>query len=258
MTVSLVTGATAGIGAAFARRLAAEGSDLVLVARDAERLAATAGELSQRHAVEVEVLPADLVDPEGCATVEARLADESRPVHMVVNNAGIGGSRGFLEGSVDDAQRLLDLNVRAVMRLTHAALGAMVPRGSGDVLNISSVAGFVPSGRSTSYSASKAWVTAFTEALSMRLRGTGVRISALCPGLTRTEFHDRAGRPLTGPPQWMWLDADEVVAVGLRDHRRGRVVCVPGPQYKAAILGSRLIPRPVLRRAAAVGERWRG
>jgi uncharacterized protein len=243
---ALITGATAGIGAEFARQLALEGNGLVLVARDADRLDRTAAELSERYQVPVETLVADLTDPEQCAKVEERAAE---PVDLLVNNAGMGGSGVFWEQSIDRVESMLQLNVRAVMRLTHAALGPMVERGRGDVINVSSVAGFVPSGRTATYGASKAWVTLFSEALDMELLGTGVHVSALCPGFTHTEFHDRAHINMDQLPDWMWLNAKDVVAEGLRSHRAGRPRSVPGLQYKAMTAAIRLTPRPILRRA---------
>ena len=243
---ALITGATAGIGASFARRLAQEGHQLVLVARDARRLDETAADLTERYQVQVETLAADLADPAGCALVEQRAAD---PVDLLINNAGMGGQGAFWEQPIDRVEAMLQLNVRAVMRLTHAALGPMVARGRGDVINGSSVAGFVPSGRTATYGASKAWVTSFSEALDLELTGSGVHVSALCPGFTHTEFHDRAHIDMDKLPDWLWLNADDVVATGLRDHRAGRSVSVPGLPYKAIVAAVKVTPRAVLRRA---------
>jgi short-subunit dehydrogenase len=236
---ALVTGATAGIGAAFARRLAARGDSLVVVARDAARLAQLAAELP----VPVEVLAADLASSDGCARVEQRCADG---VDLLVNNAGVGTKGAFHEVPVEDEDRLLALNVRAVLRLTHAALPPMLARGSGAVLNVSSVAGFFAGGsRGATYSASKAWVTSFSEALHLQYAGTGVRVTALCPGFTRTEFHARAEMDVSGIPERLWLDADDVVRVALRDLDAGKVLSVPGAQYKALVAGGRVLPTSV-------------
>jgi short-subunit dehydrogenase len=246
-TTALVTGSTAGIGAAFARALAAEGTGLVLVARDAARLEKVATELRDRHRIEVEVLPADLTDPADTRAVERRLADPDRPVDMLVNNAGMGLKGAFWETDVDDQQRMLALNCLAVLRLSHAALRAMVPRGRGDLITVSSVAGFAPGARG-SYAATKAWATAFTESLAGQLAGTGVRASVVAPGFVHTEFHGRAGLDMTRVPDRLWLEADDVAATALRDHRAGKVLSVPGAQYKAIVAATRLLPRNAGRR----------
>jgi short-subunit dehydrogenase len=244
---ALVTGATAGLGASFARRFAAEGRDLVLVARTVDRLESMAAELRDRFAVQVEVLAADLSTADGCAAVTARVQQSDQPVDTLVNNAGIGLYRVFGKAALADERRLLDLNVGSVLALTHAAVGAMTARGRGEIINISSVAGFVPRGASATYAAGKAWVTSFTEGLSLLLSGTGVRITAICPGFTRTEFHARAEADMSGTPSWMWLDADRVVAEGLADARSGVVISVPSKRYKALLLLARVLPRSVVR-----------
>ncbi|MEV0154205.1 SDR family oxidoreductase [Micromonospora sp. NPDC050686] len=246
---ALITGATAGIGAAFARRLAADGWHLVLVARDADRLATTATELTGRHGRQVETLPADLSTDDGCAVVERRLTD-GRPVDLLVNNAGISLNRPFLRSTVEDEARLLRLNVHAVLRLTLAALPGMTERRRGAVINVSSVAGFGAVMPGSTYSASKAWVTNFSESVGQSARPFGVRVMALCPGYTRTEFHDRAGINMSKTPGWMWLRADDVVDEGLRDLRKGKLVSVPDWKYKLAVAGLRHAPRRLLQRAS--------
>ena len=245
---ALVTGATAGIGAAFGRRLAAEGRDLVLVARNVERLEETAAELRERYLIEVEVLPADLGTEAGCAAVEARILQDAQPIDTVVNNAGIGLYRGFGNAELADEEQLLNVNVRAVLRLTRAAVVAMRSRGAGEIVNISSVAGFAPRGKAVTYAASKAWVTSFTEGVSMTLAGSGVRAGAICPGFTRTEIHDRAGTTMDHVPSWLWLTADRVVAEGLADLRSGKAVSIPSKRYKALVQLMRFAPRPLLLR----------
>ena len=244
---ALVTGATAGLGAAFARTLAAEGRDLVLVARTAQRLESMAADLRTRFGVQVEVLAADLSTEHGCAAVAARLLHSDQPIDTLVNNAGIGLYRAFGKAPLADERRLLDLNVGSVLTLTHAAVEAMTARGRGEIINVSSVAGFVPRGASTTYAAGKAWVTSFSEGLALLLSGTGVRVTAICPGFTRTEFHDRAKADMSGTPSWLWLDADRVVAEGLADARAGVVISVPSKRYKALLLLVKVLPRSVVR-----------
>jgi len=243
MTTALVTGATAGIGAAFTRQLAARGHDLVLVARDAARLESAAQQL-RTYGVQVEVLAADLGDDEGCAAVEKRCA---AGVDVLVNNAGLGTKGDFHEIDLEHEEHMLRVNVRAVMRLTHAALPSMVARGSGAIVNVSSVAGFAPGARAVTYSASKAYVTNFSESLHLQYAEHGVKVLALCPGFTRTEFHSRADMDISGVPERMWLDAEQVVATALADLDKGKSLSVPGAQYKAIVGATRVIPPSVQR-----------
>ena len=247
----LITGATVGLGASFTRRFAAEERNLVLVARDADRLAAIAADLRERYPITVEVLPADLSTEAGCTAVAERLGQSDQPVDTLVNNAGIGLYRAFGKAPLADEMSMLDLNVRAVLTLTHAAVGAMTARGRGEIINVSSVASFLPRGAAASYAASKAWVTAFTEGIALQLARSGVRVSAICPGFTRTEFHQRASVDMSHTPSFLWLQADRVVAEGLADVRAGKVISVPSKRYKGMLLLVKLLPRPLVRRLVA-------
>ncbi|MFE6865616.1 SDR family NAD(P)-dependent oxidoreductase [Kitasatospora sp. NPDC057692] len=239
MTTALITGATAGIGAAFARRLARSGYRLVLVARDTERLERSAAELRGRFGVEVEVLGADLATDEGIAAVEARLSDGARPVDLLVNNAGFGNRGAFSTVPLQDELDMLKVHIEAVLRLTTAALPGMRERRRGAVVNVASVAAFLPRG---TYGASKAWVVSFTQGVMRDLGGTGVRLMALCPGFTRTEFHERAGMGTDNIPAWGWLSAERVVDEAMRDLARGRSLSVPSKRYKLAVAIARVLP----------------
>ncbi|GAA1920521.1 SDR family oxidoreductase [Streptomyces sodiiphilus] len=243
MTTALTTGATAGIGAAFARRLARDGHNLVLVARDRERLRRQAAELHDRHGIEASVLVADLATDDGIAAVEERLADRTHPVDLLVNNAGFGLKGNYLDVPMADELRMLKVHCEAVLRLTSAAAAPMRERGRGAVVNVASVAAFVPRG---TYGASKAWVVQFSQGAARDLAGSGVRLMALCPGFVRTEFHQRAGMGTRNIPNWMWLDADRVVDAALRDLARGKTVSVPDPRYKALMGAVKLVPRQAL------------
>ncbi|GAA3222156.1 SDR family oxidoreductase [Streptomyces sp. XM83C] len=243
MTTALITGSTAGIGAAFARRLAADGHDLVLVARDTARLREQATELHDRHGVEAEVLTADLAEDEGIEAVAARLRDRRDPVDLLINNAGFGNKGRYLDVSMADELRMLKVHCEAVLRLTSAAAETMRERGRGGIVNVASVAAFVPRG---TYGASKAWVVQFTQGAARDLAGSGVRLMALCPGFVRTEFHQRAGMGTDNIPGWMWLDADKLVATALADLARGRTLSIPDPRYKVLMGAAKLMPRGVL------------
>jgi short-subunit dehydrogenase len=250
MPTALITGASSGLGAEFARQLAERGYDLILVARDSARLEQSAAALRSSNRA-VEVLPADLATDDGCAVVSARLADPARPVDVLVNNAGIGLYRRFGQAELADEERQLDVNVRAVLRLSHAAVRAMTSRRAGHLINVSSVAGFVPRRGNATYAASKAWVTLFTEGLGGQLAGTGVQATAICPGFTRTEFHQRAGATMSHVSPRMWLTAADVVREGLADAFAGAPVSVPSRRYKILVTAARLAPRPVLRAVMA-------
>ncbi|MET9499309.1 SDR family oxidoreductase [Streptomyces sp. NPDC006552] len=243
MTTALITGSTAGIGAAFARRLAADGHNLVLVARDTARLQEQATELHDRHGIEAEVLTADLATDKGIAAVEKRLRDRKAAVDLLVNNAGFGNKGRYLEVPLADELTMLKVHCEAVLRLTSAATEVMRERGRGGVINVASVAAFVPRG---TYGASKAWVVQFTQGVAKDLAGSGVRLMALCPGFVRTEFHQRADMGTDNIPKWMWLDADKLVAAALTDLSRGKSLSIPDPRYKALMGVAKVTPRSLL------------
>ncbi len=242
---ALITGPTSGIGAGYARRYARDGYDLVLVARDGDRLQQLADELRNPpfQAGQIEVLPADLSDPAHRAKVADRVA---AGVQVLVNNAGFGTSGEFWTADPALLQTQLDVNVTAVMHLTRAALPPMLGAGAGTVINVASVAGLVP-GRGSTYSASKAWVISFSEGLAGGLTGTGVGVHAVCPGFVHTEFHARAGIDMANLPSFMWLEVDDVVSASLADIAAGKVISIPGLQYKTLVGAARLIPRRLLR-----------
>ena len=248
---ALVTGASSGIGTAVARRLAAEGASLVLVARSADRLEALAAELADAHGVDVEVLPADLADPARLAEVEARVAATAAPVELLVNNAGFGFDGTFGDVPVDDETAEIAVNVVAPMRLSHAAARRMRSSGWGGILNVSSVASFQPGPGGANYAATKAYVTSLTLALHEELSSTGVHVTCLCPGLTRTEFQDRGGFDVSAPG-FAWQDADQVAAAGLDGVAGNRALVVPGAVNTAIHWGTRVLPGAVTRKVAGV------
>jgi short-subunit dehydrogenase len=250
MPTALVTGATAGIGHTFAVHLARRGHDLVLVARDGARLDDVAAALRTEHGVEVETLVADLVDPAQLLSVEDRLRDPARPVDLLVNNAGFGLKKRFLDNPVEDEVAMLDVLVTAVLRLSHAALGPMTERGSGGVINVSSVAAFLPRG---TYAAAKAWVNSFSEWAANEYRGQGVTVMALCPGFTKTEFHERM--QVKRGNSFMWLDVDFLVEKALQDFDKGRVFSIPGAHYKAIASLTKLIPSRALQTYQSIGRK---
>ncbi|MEV2216289.1 SDR family oxidoreductase [Streptomyces sp. NPDC050997] len=243
MTTALITGSTAGIGAAFARRLASDGHNLVLVARDTKRLREQATELHDRHGIEAGVLTADLATDDGIEAVAARLGDRKNPVDLLINNAGFGSKGRYLDVPMAEELTMLKVHCEAVLRLTSAATEAMRERGRGGVVNVASVAAFVPRG---TYGASKAWVVQFTQGAARDMAGSGVRLMALCPGFVRTEFHERAGMGTDNIPGWMWLDADKLVAAALADLARGKSLSIPDPRYKALMGLVKVTPRSLL------------
>ena len=249
MATALITGGTSGIGAAFARALAGRGDDLVLVARNADRLTEMAAELTERYGVAVETISADLGDRDDTVRVADRLAlrqaqGTSRPVDILVNNAGFGIPVSLLAEDTTPHEAGFDVMIRAVLMLGAAAGRTMRERGSGAIINVSSTAGFVTMGN---YSAIKAWVTSYTESLANELAGTGVTATALCPGWVRTEFHERADIGVSKIPDFLWLEADDLVADCLADVARGRVISIPSRRYQLLIGAARHLPRPALR-----------
>lgn len=252
MSTALVTGASAGIGRAFAVGLAARGHNLVLVARDAGRLEELAAELSAAHGVAADVLAADLLTDAGIAAVEARLGDVDHPVDLLVNNAGFGTYGRFAELDVAREVQEVELNVVALLRLTHAALGTMEQRRSGAILNVASLAAYQPNPISATYGATKAFVHSFTHAVREEARGTGVTVMLVCPGYTHTEFHERAGLGPTDVPEFVWQSADAVVAAALRDLDRGRSVSIPGVLNQTAAAFSSVTPAGITRRVAGL------
>lgn len=229
MATALVTGGTSGIGAQFARQLAARGDDLVLVARDVERLTATAAELYAAYGIHVETIVADLADRDAVARVAARIDDPDRPIQTVVNNAGLGvhAPLDALDSSVHE--RAFDVMGRAVLLLSAAAARAMRARGEGTIIVVSSIQGWLTTG---SYSAIKSWVTTFAQSLAVELSGTGVTVTVVLPGWVSTEWHARAGVTTSSIPAWLWTDPADVVRIALRDASRHRVVSIPTVRYR--------------------------
>lgn len=252
---ALVTGASSGIGEAFARRLARDGYDLALVARRGEVLEQLAKQLAEEHDASTRVVVADLAVAGDLARVEDLVRGGA--FGLVVNNAGFGTQGRFHELDLETETRMLRLNVEALVRLTHAALGTMVPRNAGAIINVSSGAAFVPAATYATYAATKAFVSHFTEAIAEEQRGSRVKLQALCPGFTRTEFQDRAGVDASQIPDFLWMEADAVVAASLDGLARGTLVCVPGVANRALPLLTGSLVRPLLRRAMASLSRGR-
>jgi short-subunit dehydrogenase len=252
---SLVTGATAGLGAEFARQLAAQGSDLVLVARTESRLTETADALRAAHGVDVEVLAADLADEADLGRVAARLEDADRPVDLLVNNAGFGLHTKLTSPDLAVHRNAIDVMCWAVLVLSAAAARSMRVRGHGRIVNLSSLASWTTQSH---YSAIKAWVRTCSEALANELRGTGVTVTAACPGWVRTEFHARAGIRTSALPDWVWDDPEPVVRHVLRDAERGKVISIPGkPAWKVVQAALKLAPGAAVRAVSRAISRSR-
>lgn len=254
MATALITGGTAGIGAAFARALAERGNDLVLVARDADRLAGTAAELGDRYGVTVQTLPADLAVRADVLRVAARLEDPERPIDILVNNAGYGLHVKLLQDDVAAHARAIDVMCLAVLILGGAAGRAMKARGHGQIINVASLAAYIAQG---GYSPIKAYVLAYSEGLANELRGTGVRVTVVNPGWVRTEFHERAGIRTSAIPDIVWVEADRVARETLEDADKGRVISVPTKRWKLQKLLARHAPRSAVRWASRMLSRSR-
>jgi uncharacterized protein len=244
VATALITGGTSGIGAEFARQLAARGDDLILVARDPDRLAETATELKERYGVAVETISADMGVREDVLSVAQRLTSREQPVDMLVNNAGFGVPKSLVTDDTTALEHAIDVMIRAVLILAGAAGQAMRARGRGQIINVSSTAGFVAMG---GYSAIKAWVTTYSEALANELARHGVTVTALCPGYVRTEFHQRASIRTGSIPEPMWIDLDKMVAEALVDVGKGKVISIPSRRYQVMIFAARHFPRSAVR-----------
>lgn len=244
MLTALVTGGTSGLGAAFARSLARKGFNLILVARNEDRLREVAEDLAGEYSIHVEVIAADLSDREHVERVAQRLADTSAPVDLLVNNAGFSVGTPFLSEDFSPHDVGTDVMCRAVALLSGAAGRSMMHRGTGWIVNIASIAGCVTMGQ---YSSIKAYVTSMTESLAVELHGTGVQATAVLPGWVRTEFHSRAGIAGSSIPNFMWLNADNVADEALADVARGKVISIPTVRYKAVFTALHHLPRPTVR-----------
>ena len=245
MGIALVTGATSGIGEEFCWQLAAAHHDLVLVARRKEKLRKLAEDLRQIAGVTAEVIVADLGVAGDVDRVAQRLLDEQSPVGLLVNNAGFALGCSFTDNTIEAEENALDVMVRAPMVLSYAALNAMRARGRGAIINVSSVASETGAG---TYSAHKAWIRAFSEGLSEELRGSGITVTAVCPGPVHTNFFEAAGVDMSAAPQWLWATPEQVVSEALAAMRRGQVLVTPTPVYKVAMAAMRVAPRWVTRR----------
>jgi short-subunit dehydrogenase len=249
-----VTGASAGIGAAFAQRLARDGYDLALVARNVDRLGALAGRLAQRHGVHADVVGADLTAVEDVDRVAALVARD-RALMLLVNNAGFGTAGAFAGLDPQREEEEIRLNVLALVRLTRAALPGLLRHRRGGIINVSSMAGFQPVPFNATYGATKAFVNSFTEALSEEVSGTGVHVQALCPGFTRTEFQERAGIDVSALPAFAWMSAEAVVDASIAGLARGDVVCVPGIANQVMTAATGALPRRAVRRLMGIASR---
>ena len=240
---ALVTGATSGIGESFTRLLASNKYNIVLVARDLPRLQERAAALEAKFGIKTHVIQADLATDDGCLKVENYILENQ--IDVLINNAGFGTNKAFTMSTLEVEQQLLDVLVRTPMRLMHVALPLMKARNNGIIINVSSVAGYIAGG---TYSASKSYLTVLTESLHTELAATNVKVSALCPGFTRTEFHQRGKMSMKGLPNFLWLNSDRLVEQSWRDALKGKAVSVPGWQYKLLVLIVQTVPRSIVRK----------
>ena len=240
---ALVTGATAGIGESFSRLLAGNNYNIVLVARDLPRLHERAAALEAKFGIKTHVIQADLATDEGCLRIEKYILENQ--IDVLINNAGFGTNKAFTMSTLEVEQQLLDVLVRTPMRLMHVALPLMKQRNNGIIINVSSVAGYIAGG---TYSASKSYLTVLSESLNTELSATNVKVSALCPGFTRTEFHQRGKMSMKGLPNFLWLNPDRLVEQSWRDALKGKAVSIPGWQYKLLVLIVETMPRSIVRK----------
>lgn len=248
---ALITGATAGIGHAYARELAKRGYDLTLVARDTERLEGVAAQLRSKHRIDVDVITADLSTVDGVADTVNVVTDTTKRIDLLINNAGASLAGWFGTTNIADEDHQLDLLVRAPMHLMDAAIKTMAGGGGGQIINVSSVAAFTPRG---AYSAHKAWLLNVSEWANIHYADVNISVMALCPGFVRTEFHQRADMDISGVPRWMWLNADKLVKTSLKDLDKGKSVSIPTVRYKVISVLARYLPKRIVTRVAKRGR----
>jgi short-subunit dehydrogenase len=239
---ALVTGASVGIGESFTRLLASKGYNIALVSRNEARLHERAAGLREKYGIQTFVLPADLSTNEGCSSVEEYI--KSYEIDVLINNAGFGINKAFSASALEAEQQMFDVLVRTPMRLMHTVIPGMKQRNSGTIINVSSVASFIAGG---TYSASKSYLTVLSESLNTELASSGVNVSALCPGFTRTEFHERGRMKMGGLPKFMWLNSDKLVEQSWKDAVANKPVSIPGWQYKLLVGVISTVPRKFVR-----------
>jgi short-subunit dehydrogenase len=254
--LAAITGASAGIGAMFARKLAARGYDLLLIARREDRLRSLASELAEAHHVKADFMVVDLADAADLERAAKRIQSAVN-LALLVNNAGFGLHGLFFESDVAGQAEMHRLHVVATMRLMHAALVNLVPRGIGGAINVASVGGFAQAPGSVSYNSTKTWMISFTEGIAMELasKESPVRVQALCPGFTLSEFHDVIRMDRSAIPQSLWMTSDFVVEESLRGFERGKLIVIPGWRYKLIVAGVKMLPARLMRRLSRGGTR---